>query len=296
MNRNRSWSVAVFAHNVAGSVAACLDSVLRQHSSAEMRVAVLVNGCTDKTGQRVSDYARRHPGVTLVEIDRADKANAWNHYVHQVREEADVHFFVDGDTTVGDGAFAALDHILAVSPVANAAGAMPVCGRNRSQWVHNMARYGRLAGGLYALCGGFLSELRHRSVRLPVGLIGDDLFVSCLAKETLTRRGFLQPSPRLVVSPAAGFAFETLRWTRPGDWLKYARRLVRYRIRDYQVTMLLRRLEETPGADLPSDVATIYRNATDLPDYYWRGWLTPVDILAVRHIRRIARERPIREQ
>jgi hypothetical protein len=227
--------------------------------------------------------------VKLVAIATADKANAWNHYVHEVGRESDVHFFVDGDTVVGDKAFRSLEQALAANPAANAAGALPLSGRNRAGWTQRMVRHGRLAGGLYALRGSFLTRLRQGSVRLPGGLIGDDLLVSCLAKESLTRQGFLQPSRRLVFARSAGFSFESLAWSRPRHWYLYARRLVRYRVRDYQITLLLRRQEENPGAHLPVDVATLYRDATGLPDYYWRGWMTPIDLLAVWHIRRVAR-------
>jgi glycosyltransferase involved in cell wall biosynthesis len=282
------WSVAVFAHNIAGRVTRCLDSIMRQQCPGALRIYILANGCTDATLTRVREYAADRPDIELITLALADKANAWNHYVHEISHESDVHFFVDGDTTAGDDAFRYLNQAIEHNPVANAAGALPLSGRNRATWSQRMLRYGRLAGGLYALRGSFLARLRKDSIRLPIGLIGDDLFISCLAKESLTRQGFLSPSQRLVFAQSAGFAFDSLTWLRPQDWLFYARRLVRYRVRDYQITMLLRWLEENPGSRLPHDVVTLYRNATYLPDYYWRGWLTPVDMLAVRQIRRIA--------
>jgi glycosyltransferase involved in cell wall biosynthesis len=283
------WSVAVFAHNIGGRVTRCLDSIVRQRCPGEIRIHVLANGCTDATRSRVREFAADRHDIELVTLALADKANAWNHYVHEIRHESAVHFFVDGDTMVGDDAFQNLNRAIEHNADANAVGALPMSGRNRAKWSQRMRHYGRLAGGLYALRGSFVTGLRKRSIRLPIGLIGDDLFISCLAKESLTRQGFISPDPRLVFAQSAGFAFDSLTWLRPHDWLCYARRLVRYRVRDYQITMLLRWLEKNPTSRLPTDVATIYRNAPDLPDYYWRGWLTPVDMLAVRQIRRVAR-------
>ncbi len=288
-----SWSVAIFAHNEARTITDCLDSVVSQDSESCGQIYVLVNGSQDATERIVSEYAITHSNVTLVRLQLADKASAWNHYVHEICSEEDVHFFVDGDTTVAPNSFRALAKALRSAPGANAAGALPVSGRDRVGWSQRMVAFGRLAGCLYAVRGRFVSELRNRAIRMPAGLIGEDLFLSCLVKNLLSRSGLMQPSPRLVFATEAGFAFHSLALNRPRDWIVYGRRLVRYRIRDYQLAMLLRHLETHPQSVVPPDVETLYQQTSELPAYYWRGRITPFDLLAVWQIRRVARKHAI---
>jgi glycosyltransferase involved in cell wall biosynthesis len=291
MSYSTTWSAVVFAHNVERTIVDCLNSVIRQEASGCDSVIVIVNGSRDRTEKLVDDYSEKHPNVELVTLTLADKASAWNHYVHEIGSNSQFHFFIDGDVVVSPGSFRELMETLQRMSEANAAGALPLTGRDRTGWSRRMISFGLLAGGLYAIPEGFMADLRNREVRLPMGLIGDDLFVSCLAKGASSRREFLLPNHKLVFAVDAGFSFESLDVTRPGDWAKYVRRLVRYRIRDHQLKMLLQHLEVDPLSALPSDVQTLYQMATDLPDYYWRGWATPFDILAVSHIRRAAKKR-----
>jgi glycosyltransferase involved in cell wall biosynthesis len=283
-----SWSAAIFAHNEAKTIAACLDSLLTQEPRSPGRVFVLVNGSRDATADIVARYAAEHPVVRPVVLPLGDKAGAWNHYVHVLRPPADVHFFVDGDVRAAPGALAALARALVEAPRAQAAGALPLTGRDRAGWSRRMVAFGRLAGALYALRGGFLDTLKEQQTHLPTGLIGEDLFLSCLVKGRLGRQGLLQPDPRLVFAADAGFAFRPLDPRRPRDWWTYGRRLVRYQVRDHQLAMLLHLLETRPDAGLPADVAGLYRQAARLPRYAWRGRLTPFDLLAVWQIRHAA--------
>lgn len=289
MKTPASCSATIFAHNVARTITDCLDSVLSQAPEPCAQVFVLINGSQDPTDELVRKYATKHPNVTAVRLSLADKANAWNHYVHKLSQTEDVHFFVDGDVSVIPGSFCALIEALQHAPEANAAGGLPVAGRDRVGWSKRMVEFGRLAGGLYALRGSFVSDLRNRGIRMPTGLIGEDLFLSCLVKNSLNRNGLFRSSPLLVFAPTAGFSFVPLALSRPKDWVTYARRLVRYRIRDYQLAMLLHDLTTSPELKLPPDVETLYRKTAELPGYYWRGRITPFDLLAVWKIRKIAR-------
>lgn len=285
-----SWSATIFAHNEAATIVNCLDSVLSQEAAHSAQIFVLVNGSQDTTESLVNEYSAVHPNVTLVTLAIADKANAWNHYIHRLSPDVPIHFFIDGDMLVMPNSFAALYRVLSTSSEARAAGALPTTGRDRTGWSTRMMVLGRLPGGLYALKGDFVAELRERGVRIPVGLIGEDFFLSCLVKNQLTTRGLVQPSPRLIFAADAGFAFRPLSLVRPQDWLIYARRLVRYQVREHQLMMLLHYLETQPHEGLPPDVVMLYHRSAQLPRYRWRGRVTPFDMLAVRQIRRAARK------
>lgn len=285
-----AWSVAVFAHNVAKTITDCLDNVLSQASGQSIQVFVLVNGSRDETELLVRKYSATHSNVEPVVLPIADKANSWNHYIHVIKPKGAVHFFVDGDVHILPNSFQALSRGLSSNPGSNAAGALPATGRSQVSWSQNMLRFGRLAGGLYALKSRFISDLRRRQVRIPVGLIGEDLFLSCVVKEKLSLQGLIEPSDKLIFAPDARFTFRPLSPVRPKDWWAYGCRLVRYQIRDYQLGLLLRDLQNHPRIDLPHDMPELYCKLRGLPRYRWRGRMTAFDILAVMQLRRVIRK------
>lgn len=92
MNVSAPWPVAVFAHNEARNIVACLDS-LQAASAVPPTCHVLANACTDATESLVRNYARTHPGVHLVSIAVGDKANAWNVYVHEAAPPGQAAYF-----------------------------------------------------------------------------------------------------------------------------------------------------------------------------------------------------------
>ena len=285
-------AVAIFAHNEASTIANTLDSVLLQNREDLLQIFVLVNGSQDATESIVREYSKLHSNVNLVVLDLADKANAWNYYVHTLRPTASVHFFVDGDMVVTPGSFLALNNVLSKSGEARAAGAFPVTGRNKVSWSARMRRIGRLAGCLYALKGDFVSELREQKMAIPIGFIGEDFFLSCLVKGDFTQRGLIHPSPKLIFSADAGFAFRSLSIYRPWDWLSYAKRLVSYQVREYQLVMLINHMQVHGQDALPPDVETLYGQSAELPRYYWRGRMSLFDWLAVRKIRGASKGKP----
>ncbi len=167
-----------------------------------MQVFVLVNGSKDATKGLVTEYSKLHFNVVSVDLPFADKANAWNHYIHTLSPNSSIHFFIDGGLTITGNSFNALSKSLKDS-----AGALPVTGRNVVGWSSRMKSLGRIAGGFYALTGDFVAELKDNAIRIPVGLIGEGFLVTCLVKRQLNRRGLMQPSPRLIFSNDAGFIF-----------------------------------------------------------------------------------------
>ncbi|MGB5743775.1 MAG: glycosyltransferase, partial [Sedimenticolaceae bacterium] len=251
-----------------------------------IRIFVLVNGCNDATEVLVREYAASHESIVPVQLPLADKANAWNYYIHSIQHKAAVHFFVDGDMQVLPHSFEALARALRISSEANAVGALPAAGRTHAEWSKRMMALGRLAGCLYALRGSFVSELKRRQIHIPIGLVGEDLFLSCVVKGQISIEGLMRSDRKLIFAPDAGFAFRPLSPARPKDWLTYGRRLVRYQIRDYQLITLLRYLQANPLVDFPPDMAGLYRHLGALPRYRWRGRMTPIDVVAVWQLRR----------
>lgn len=279
------FSVAIFAHNISGVIGSCITSVLSSSPENYVTLYVLANGCTDSTINVVRSFQAENTNIHLVNIPLADKANAWNYYVHELAQEGALHFFIDGDVKVELGALSFIARTMNENPVINAVGGVPVVGRDRIGWIQRMISFGRVSGGLYALRGSFLQRLRQNEVKLPIGFIGDDFLVSALAKDMQCLQCTYTYSPLLQIETQAGFSFRQLSPLRIGDYLTYFRRLVRYRVRDYQLSMLMDHVKVSSTCAMPVSVEKMYADVHSLPHYQWRGRYSPVDWLAVFNIR-----------
>ena len=287
-SRAKPWSVALFAHNEERTILAALTSLLDSARGHPLTIHVLANGCRDRTETRVADFATRHDAVVLHSIARADKADAWNRYVHEVAPDAEVHVFADGDVTVSSDTLEALAVSLDAKPQLSAVGAMPVSGRSQAAWRRRMVQGGNLAG-IYALRGEFLARVRAANLRMPRGFIGDDFLVSLMVREDLGQ-GLDDPAhPRLDFNRHAGFAFRSLSPWRPGDWLSYWRRKRRYCLRGYQFTLLSAWVRQKGWTHLPASVEQLYAWPDRLPPLGWYGRDTVFAWLALRHMHRARR-------
>src|SRR5688500_344812 len=115
-----SVSVAVFAYNEEQEIATALAHLDACGDEAQIRVHVLINGCTDGTEAAVRAFRPRSIAVVPVVIAAGDKANAWNHYTHDLApRDAAMHVFTDGDMQVSQGSIAAFLRRFAEEPYAN---------------------------------------------------------------------------------------------------------------------------------------------------------------------------------
>jgi hypothetical protein len=288
--------VALFAHNESRNLADAVRALRVSAGDRQMAVALLLNGCTDDSAAVARQLASEWPAVLPIEIGIADKASAWNSYVHEVCADArfaDVpaHLFVDGDVRVSPDAVNVLIEALERVPSANAAGGMPLTGRDREAWRRRMIDGGTLAGALYALRGRFLARLRASGVRLPAGLIGEDWLVSWLARTDLQAGESADDTPRIVFAPDAGFSFRSLSPLRPRDYRIYGRRLWRYALRGVQFEMLAPMLRHGPPSALPRDVGELYRRGGMPSRLKWVGRQSFLRTLAVQRVRHAARIR-----
>lgn len=282
-----TWSCAVFAYNEARTITACLDSLEAAAGGLRRPVSiyVLANGCTDDTASIVDRYSLNHGHVKCIRLHMADKAAAWNHYIHHLASEVDMHLFIDGDVRACVGSAESLAQRLSDDPKARAVAAQPASGRSRTAWSANMIRFGRVAGCLYALRGEFVSELRTGDFVIPEGLVGEDLFLSAVIKGNLSPGGLFQPDSKLAIEPTAQFEFRSLSYRRPADWALYGRRLVRYRICDYQLMLLLNYLQWHGSDALPENMRELYATTAVKPPFRWHGRRTPLEWLAVAILR-----------
>jgi glycosyltransferase involved in cell wall biosynthesis len=286
-----SWTVALFAHNEARRIRSALESVVAASDGSPITIVVLANGCRDDTARVVRDCGSFVPNLTLVEIALADKANAWNVFVHTVLPAVsdaslETCFFMDGDVTLEPHALPLLASAFDEMPSLQAAGGMPATGRDREDWSRRMVVTGMLAGNFYALRASFVEEIRRRALRLPVGLIGEDFLVSWLVGHQLGSEGPRDSGPQCGFHPHAKFRFRSLSWTRVGDYRLYARRKWRYAWRGVQHNMLTSLLIERGVGAMPRDVDELYRVGPLPSRMVWIGRDTPLRLLALLAIRR----------
>lgn len=277
------WPVAVFAHNEARNIVACLDS-LQAAASQPVECHVLANACTDRTEALVREYATRHPNVHLVPIDLGDKANAWNVFVHEVAARGVPYcFFIDGDVRATPGSLDVMARVLAQHPQANGVSALPVSGRGVAAFRHDMLRDHGVAGNLYGLRGAFVERIRSQAINMPIGTIGEDALMGAMLKWDL-RGDTRWDNGRVTVAEAAGFEFDPVSPWLPREWKKYFRRRVRYSVRGFQNRMLGRAIQPAGFEALPRQVRDLYPRYPDVLVLEWRGLDTLFDWLAIREI------------
>jgi glycosyltransferase involved in cell wall biosynthesis len=279
-------SAAVFAYNEQAGIAACLDALGACAGEAELVVHVLINGCTDDTEAVVRAYRPQGFAVVPVVIRRGDKANAWNHYVHEAAPlDVDVHLFTDGDMLVRPGSIEGILAAFAASPEAMGCGALPVTGRSVEAFRAKLQGRREMAGNLYALRGEMVRRFRETGVRLPFGIFGEDGLVTMLVKHDLDPRA-PRREERVTTSGQGGFAFEPLSPWSPRDLRIYRNRKRRYAMRRQQALMLYPLLFEHGAGAMPEHVMDLYRRCFGTTQLGWRGLETVFDWEARRRIRR----------
>jgi glycosyltransferase involved in cell wall biosynthesis len=275
----------MFAYNEELQVSRALDALDACGDEARLRVHVLINGCTDRTEAVVRAWQPKRIELVPVVLPRGDKANAWNHYVHEVAPaDAAIHVFTDGDMLVSKGSIAAFVAAFAAEPHANGCAGLPVSGRSRDGFRAKLKNGREMAGNLYALRGRCVEAFRSQGVRLPFGMFGEDGLVTALVKYDLDMRG-ARDDARVTAAEDAGFGYVPLSLWRPGDWRTYRNRKMRYAVRRQQALMLYDLLRAGGPGAMPPHVVDLYRERGAGMKLAWRGLDTWFDWVAIRRIR-----------
>jgi len=281
-------AVAIFAHNEARHIGACLASLPLERR--DIAVHLLVNGSTDATAAIGRAVAARHPGLTVHEFAEGGKARTWNRFVHEVLADPlpEAVIFMDGDARIAPGSFDALVQALRDQPRANAVAGLPLNGRRHAQYQALIRAEGGLFGDLYALCGRFVGRIRAAGLRLPSDLIGDDGLVAAWAATDLGPDADWDRQ-RLSHADGAGFLCEPVGLLSPRGWRLQHRRMTAYALRHFQNRIVSHIMGTVGPAGLPDRLATLY--ADWLPRLGPRGgpvngWF---DRLALRRMAAAAR-------
>ena len=258
---SRRRAIAVFAHNESRKILGCLEALRLSPLLPNTTCYVIANGCNDDTVAHVTEYALKAPWVRVIVLEVGDKANAWNHFVHEIAPEAESYFFTDGDCQVENGSLQQLEESLLSDKNVNAASGVP-SHHNISLGIfrHDIIMHGGFAGNLYALSQDFVGRLRAQRIRLPQGLIGDDSLIGALALWNLDpSKGWNHDLARVVQT--ATFRYESIMWASVFDPMFYIRRLRRYSLRYFQNQLIRARIKPSGLSVLPDHIETLYLDA-----------------------------------
>jgi len=106
-------AIGILAHNEETDIYKLLSSLAKQSlfddKKRNVSVFIVANGCTDRTVKVCNDFLKKwDPVQTLnninqckvVELEIADKSNAWNVFIHELCIHADIAILMDADIKI----------------------------------------------------------------------------------------------------------------------------------------------------------------------------------------------------
>jgi glycosyltransferase involved in cell wall biosynthesis len=173
-------TVIVPAHNEAGVIENCLNSIIQQKDVDHLIVAC--NGCTDDT---VAIVQQKFPSAICLDIEKPSKVNALNE-AESVAKKMGIHypiFYIDADTQLSENCIHQIIQKLENSQVLLAA-PTPMIDTSKSSWL--VKKYYQIwinlpyiREGVIATCSYIITEQgRQRFEKFP-DIINDDGYVRC---------------------------------------------------------------------------------------------------------------------
>ena len=174
-------TVIVPAHNEAGVIEACLDSIIGQDNVDNIIVAC--NGCTDETAQIVRE---KYPDIHCLDIETPSKVNALNEAETYARELGLTFpvYYIDADTRLSENCLIKINAYLETHQDILLAAPTPIIDTSASSWLVKTyykvwVNLPYIKEGVIATCSYIITETgRQRFERFPE-VINDDGFVRC---------------------------------------------------------------------------------------------------------------------
>ncbi|MDC0609954.1 glycosyltransferase family 2 protein [Vibrio sp.] len=243
--------ICVFAYNLEHSITNALHSLLTSCGKYDVEIYVMVNGCRDKTFDKVKALSRELQQIKPIFIELGDKSNAWNVFVHEYYDGHSIPVFADGDLTFEALAVENLVDFYLTNPGYNAVSSFPCLnGRSGEVWRKELLSKHQFTGNLYLLSPRFIGQVLEKRVFLPIGLIGDDSMLGYLSATSLCS-GVDSPRDNIGVCTSAVFNYEPLNPFDLNDLRLYLRRRVRYSKRYFQQNDIVPKLKLYGLAAMP---------------------------------------------
>lgn len=229
------WSVAIFSSRESIEVlAASINSVLNASKGKDTVIDVIVNGNSDlasEVGHHIESIKfvrNQHVMLRVWLITIADKAHAWNQYIHEIWPQSDIAYFIDGYVQVNSDSLTEINNGLDSSSSALAASGVPTTGRSARVLREEMMRSGGIHGNLYAIRGKVVRLLRERKFRLPLGIYRTDPTLgAALAFALDPAHNEWKLKERILVHPEATWSCPSLIWWSLSDLRAQGKRLFR---------------------------------------------------------------------
>lgn len=217
----QQWAVAIFACNEQETIAACIAS-LERAANAGTIFTVILNGTKDASLSSIESF--RHLPIRVYAIEQADKANAINTYLHQLRPLADCYFMVDAYVRVEPDALACLASALDRDPSVHIASAVPTTGRSAQAFARMLVGSGGVNGNLYVMRRAFVDRLVAAGFRIPLGLYRTDSLLGSMAAHDLDPLSVPWDRNRVPAVAQARYSHRPLSPWRPQDLRRQYRR------------------------------------------------------------------------
>jgi len=221
------YDIAVFGINEAATIERCLASIDRASAECSARIAVLLNGTTDDSFDVIRAMRLEHAALSVYRFPVADKANAINRFLYDLRRDARTYFSVDAYTKVGPSALRALAGALQKDPHALIASAIQTNGRSAKASREMTLRGGVTTGQLYAMSARFVSRLVAAGLRLPLQMYRTDALIGSMAAHNIDALGTEWDSGRIIPAPEATFEIAPLSIFKWRDIKRQYRREIR---------------------------------------------------------------------
>jgi hypothetical protein len=227
------WAVAVFAtRERPQELLTTIDAIIRA-ACERTAVDVMVNGNPQLAAEIAAliesrNLQDRHVVIRVWSLRLADKANAWNQYVHFVCRSAKLSFFVDGYVCVQDDAFSLLQTGMCADPQVLGGTGVPTTGKSAKSARSRMLLDGGMHGNLFALKEDVMKQLRQRKFNLPLGIYRNDSTLgAALAFGLDPARHEWNLKGRILVHPRVSWATDERKWWRYKDIKSHFKRLLR---------------------------------------------------------------------
>jgi hypothetical protein len=293
---DRRWSIVLFSSRESSdTLSKSIEAALGASRNAPTVLDVVVNGnrsAADGIAQLLDSLTAGDQGeaklVRTWYLDVADKAHAWNTYVHAIWPGSDVAFFLDGYVRVRPDSLSLLAEGLQTSPRMLAASGVPTVGRTATRVKNDMLREGAIHGNMYALRQDVLRQLRLRGIRLPIGLYGYDALIGAFICFGLDPVGNQWDCGRILVHAQATWTNTPLAWWKPSAIVKHGKRMMRQARR----TLVNRAVHEHMGVQRRSP-EQLPVTVTELIESWVRGspvraraqyLLNPLSFVAMRKL------------
>ncbi|MBT3067034.1 hypothetical protein [Rhodoferax sp. U11-2br] len=224
--RQHPWTVVIFAcRESLSQLRQTLDSAKVSAASCAV-VHVLVNGNQALASALAQDLTQRQlsaakneggPDIQVWSIPLADKANAWNQYIHRIWNGEEIAFFVDGYVRLNPDAVDLLGHAVAANAQALAGTGVPTMGRSAKALRENMIVNTGYHGNFCCIKGSTIQRLRDKEIRIPLGLYRTDSLMGAILCYALEPGNHAWEDYRIHVHPTASWGIDAAKWWRWRD-------------------------------------------------------------------------------